>query len=77
MAPPANSALLWCLAPKILPIFAPKREIAKVTAPISVVAYQILTSRKAKVTPTARASIEVARDKINMVRQAREVSAAA
>lgn len=60
MIPPASSALDLYLEPKIFPTFTPAAERMKVVIPMKLAARMMFTSRKAKVIPTARASILVA-----------------
>ena len=60
MTPPAISALDCKPEPKTLPILTPAAERTKVVQPISRIAGRICTSKKAKVTPTASASMLVA-----------------
>ena len=58
--PPTNVALLPILSPNLKPAKPPTIEKIKVTRPISPAAVQISTSKKAKLTPTAKASMLVA-----------------
>ena len=59
--PPANWAFFLNFAPKRLPISTPQKHMAKVTRPIIVIEIHIESPpRKAKVMPTARASMLVA-----------------
>ena len=59
--PPAISALLLYLRPKMLPTLSPIAEMINVVTPMNETAATMLTSgRRAKVMPTARASMLVA-----------------
>ena len=61
MIPPATSALLLYFRPKILPTFNPRADRQKVVAPMRPTALKMFTSgSRAKVIPTARASMLVA-----------------
>ena len=65
-APPTLSALDLYLSPNRLPAFTPTAEQAKVTQPIDRAAGIMDTFMKAKVTPTAKASMLVATAKANI-----------
>ena len=67
MMPPANSAFDLNLQPKMPPILMPAAEKAKVVMPMRAADKKIFTFKKAKVIPTARASILVATPKVNKV----------
>ena len=60
MMPPVTSARFLYRTPKKLPTATPAREMQNVVQPISVIAGTMETSRNAKVTPTAKASMLVA-----------------
>lgn len=75
MNPPRRSALDLYRVPKTLPILIPAAEKRKVMQPIQEIAGRIFTERKAKVTPTARASMLVAIAKSSIVVAAMEQSA--
>ncbi len=73
MMPPANSAFDLNLQPKMPPILMPAAEKAKVVMPMRAADKKIFTFKKAKVIPTARASILVATAMTNMVLKAKEL----
>ena len=72
--PPASSALLLYLAPNRLPTFTPTMDNAKVITPIKLTAAPMFTLKKAKLTPTARASMLVATAMGSMAFTDREAS---
>ena len=72
--PPKSSAPERYLAPNTLPILTPAAEKRKVIKPIKATAGQMFTRRKAKVTPTARASMLVARASGSMAAGEKEPS---
>ena len=68
MTPPANSAFFSKRLPKMLPIFTPMADRAKVVTPIREAASQIFVfPAMAREMPTASASMEVATAIRNMV----------
>lgn len=60
MAPPDNSARLLYLAPKKFPTMTPTKDRQNVVQPMTEIAGTMFTSKKAKVTPIASASMLVA-----------------
>ena len=74
ITPPVIWAPLRQRSPKMLPIFTPAALSRKVTTPMKQTAGTMRTRRKPKVTPTARASMLVARAMGSMTFQAREPS---
>lgn len=65
ITPPITCALSFKARPKNFPTWTPKKEIPKVVSPISRTTREIFIFKKAKETPTAKASIDVAIAKIN------------
>ena len=72
MPPPMNSALLRHFEPNTLPILMPNAERIKVTTPINSTAGTMSTRKKAKVTPTAKASMLVATARGSIVKNEKE-----
>ena len=70
--PPSSSALDWNRVPQRLPTFTPMQESRKVVAAMKHTAGRMDTSKKAKVMPTARASMLVATAMGSITRKARE-----
>ena len=71
MIPPASSAFDLYLVPNMFPIFTPAAAMINVITPINETAGIICTFKKAKVMPTARASILVATARGNIVLQSK------
>ena len=67
MTPPIISALDFSFSPNTLPSLTPMKQQTKVIRPMIDTAGIILTLRKAKVTPMARASILVATASVSIV----------
>ena len=60
MTPPVISAALLYREPNIFPILTPAKENKKVVIPMTVTDFHKSTDKKAKETPTAKASMLVA-----------------
>ena len=65
--PPINSAFSLRWYPNLLPIFSPNTQNTKVTKPIKEASKKIFSSKKAMLTPIAKASMLVASAKKLMV----------
>ena len=76
IAPPAISAFDLNLAPNTFPIFTPARDMANVTTPMNETAVTISMRKKANETPTASASMLVAKASGSICASFTEVSPA-